>query len=490
MAHLEAGKKRSKPQGVTNPDDELRPQGVTNSPDEPEAPVNPPTTPDPPYDDGDDTGGEVGPRIAFDGTRLISCQLDPPTVTKKLLKADLNDRYDRLITVYKELEEKFHELEGLNSELEDKVRDQSEIINERDEAMARYHRAAEQRNKARTALETSQAAEAEAVSRAAAATAERDAAVTKQTEMALKFFDLQNSTPVVEATQSKKTTRLPDAPMLSDGIDVRESWKTGIKRRLAGNPDHFPDANARIQYVQSRAEGQAFRHMAPRLDEDSSDPYKDYEDILAHMKTVFSNPNHVAEARAKYQRLTMKPRYQFTTFLADFMELANEARIHEEDRKQDLYEKLPPILRNQMLGDFCEDEVSFETFKARCIRRAHAISQGQLNKAGTGKGRSYAGRATASTSSPGAASSLSNSKVKTENSATPTHVPLSTTERALLMKEGRCFDCREPGHMTRDCPKKSSSKTTAAPAVAAAQSAIDLTALEDPAVDNSGKARA
>ncbi|KAJ5139114.1 uncharacterized protein N7515_000202 [Penicillium bovifimosum] len=466
-------------------DKHSRQQRVSNPDDEPQTPPNPDsgpsheTAPDPLADNDDDTGGGFAPQITFKGTRLINLQLDSPTVTKQLLKIDLKDRYDKLTAVYKELEQKFYELERLNSELQDKPRNQEgKIIRERDEAMARYQRAREERNNARADLE-------KAVSRAAAATEEKDAAITKLHEMAIKFCDLQTRAPIVEAV--KKTTRLPDAPMLSDGVDIRyESWMTGIKRKLTGNADHFPDANARIQYVQSRAEGQAFRHMAPRLNEESPDPYKDYGDILAHMKTVFSNPNHAAEARAKYQRLTMKPRDQFTSFLADFMELANEANIHVDNRKVDLYEKLPPLLQSQMLGDSCEDEVSFETFKDRCIRRSHAIALAQQSKTTTATGR---GRSNPVSSSTGVGSSSSNTKVKTENPTSSTYVPMSATERATLMKEGRCFGCKEHGHMTRDCPKNTS-KPTAAPTVATTQPVVNLTALEDPAVDNSGKARA
>ena len=29
---------------------------------------------------------------------------------------------------------------------------------------------------------------------------------------------------------------------------------------------------------------------------------------------------------------------------------------------------------------------------------------------------------------------------------------LTTEERTLLMKEGKCFKCRKQGHLSKDCP--------------------------------------
>jgi hypothetical protein len=50
-------------------------------------------------------------------------------------------------------------------------------------------------------------------------------------------------------------------------------------------------------------------------------------------------------------------------------------------------------------------------------------------------------------------------RVKREESSNPGR--LSNSERDTLMKEGRCFNCKEQGHMTRDCPKKRLASTVA-----------------------------
>jgi hypothetical protein len=105
----------------------------------------------------------------------------------------------------------------------------------------------------------------------------------------------------------------------------------------------------RMLYVQSRCEGKAQLHIAPRMDASSSRPYEDAEDILEHLKSVLANPNRKAEAYSAYHQLTMKPRDSFTDFLAEFLQLAEEACVVRENLKRDLYLKLPHLLQTQMM---------------------------------------------------------------------------------------------------------------------------------------------
>lgn len=77
---------------------------------------------------------------------------------------------------------------------------------------------------------------------------------------------------------------------------------------------------------------------------DSSNLYMDAEDMIVHLKTVFTNPNRYTKAYTAYHKLMIKPKDSFTDFLTEFMQLAEEATIIEENRKRDLYSKLPYLL--------------------------------------------------------------------------------------------------------------------------------------------------
>lgn len=235
--------------------------------------------------------------------------------------------------------------------------------------------------------------------------------------------------------------------MLNDGKEVRfETWETVIRQKLEANADYYPLPVHRKLYVQSRCEGKAQLHIAPRMSSDASIPYADAKDIILHLKTVFANPNRRAEAYTAYHKLKMKPKDSFTDFLAEFMQLAEEAVVVAENRKRDLYSKLPYLLQSQVMWAVNQDTVSFDAFTQSCQSMAHEISLQQEAKTSS---RTRSTIPAAGAGGASAANQSSTPRVKREY--TPS---LSASERETLIREGRCFNCKEHGYMTRDCPKK------------------------------------
>ncbi|KAJ5515156.1 hypothetical protein N7463_004708 [Penicillium fimorum] len=319
------------------------------------------------------------------------------------------------------------------------------------------------------------------------AVAHRDHAARERDRFAFQLLSLQQNSnqnssgaPIVEAVATRKSTKMPDAPMLSDGKEVRfETWETVVRQKLEANADHYPLPVHRKLYVQSRCEGKAQLHIAPRLSAESSAPYADADDMIAHLKTVFANPNRRAEAYTAYHKLKMKPKDSFTDFLAEFMQLAEEAVAVEENRKRDLYSKLPYLLQSQVMWAVNQDSVPFETFTQNCQSMSHEINLQQESK---NTSRSRATVLAGSGGGTGIATSQYTPRVKREGSAISTS--LSATERETLMKEGRCFNCKEQGHMTRECPKKKSNTLVAA--VTPTPRVVEIQELED----DQGKASA
>ncbi|KAI3115140.1 transcriptional regulator family: Zinc finger, CCHC-type [Penicillium roqueforti] len=218
----------------------------------------------------------------------------------------------------------------------------------------------------------------------------------------------------------------------------------------------------------------------------SSNLYLDAEDIIAHLRTVFANPNRKAEAYTSYHKLTMKPRDDFTDFLAEFMQLAEEAAVVKENRKRDLYLKLPYLLQSQVMWAVNQNQVNFDAFVQTCQSMAHEINLQQEKKTVNRT------RATASSSvqsgSTQATTTTYNPRVKKEQ-GTNYAGGMTTTEREALMREGKCFYCKEKGHMTRDCPKKQNTATVAVTSTRTPRIS-ELEELEGNDVQDQGKAPA
>ena len=159
------------------------------------------------------------------------------------------------------------------------------------------------------------------------------------------IYQLVNHTsvPIVEA--GRKTTKMLDAPMLSDGKVVRfETWETVMRQKLEANANHYLLPIYRKLYIQSRYEGKAQLYIVPRMSSDSSNLYGDTEDMIVHLKTVFTNPNRYTKTYTIYHKLIIKPKDDFTDFLTEFIQLAEEAAVIEENYKHDLYSKLLYLL--------------------------------------------------------------------------------------------------------------------------------------------------
>ncbi|KAI3220470.1 hypothetical protein DTO012A9_10171 [Penicillium roqueforti] len=296
------------------------------------------------------------------------------------------------------------------------------------------------------------------------AAAHRDVAVRERDDLAYRLVLAQSETnrarsdtPIMGVT-GQKSTKMPDAPMLKDGKEVRfETWETVIRQKLEANADHYPLPVHRKLYVQSRCEGKAQLHIAPRMSATSNNPYADAEDIIVHLRTVFANPNRRAEAYTAYHKLKMKPKEDFTDFLAEFMQLAEEAAVVEENRKRDLYSKLPYLLQSQVMWAVNQETVPFDAFTQSCQSMSHEISLQQEAK-GTARARAT----TAFGSGVGTTANQSGFTPRIKREGTASSSGLSATERETLMKEGRCFYCKEKGHMTFECPKKKANAAVSA----------------------------
>jgi len=185
---------------------------------------------------------------------------------------------------------------------------------------------------------------------------ERDEAQQQLRE--LERQDREGSAPA-PAPSGKKSSKLPDGKRLADGKDPKfESWLIDIENKLEANADHYPTALARMQYVKSMCEGEAADHLLPRFRKDSPQRYRDINDIIEHLKTIYYNANHVTSATRAFQRLYMNDT-KFQIFLSKFVLNAQEAELPATQWKDELYERLSSKMQRQLVKESYNNTISY-----------------------------------------------------------------------------------------------------------------------------------
>lgn len=200
---------------------------------------------------------------------------------------------------------------------------------------------------------------------------ERDAFATQMARMMMnRTSSAQQSSHVAVPSKSAK---IPDPPLLTDGKEPRfDDWLLLISQKLSANAAHFNTPQLRMAYVASHCEGRAQKHITPRMRSDTANPYTDSDDMLDHLTTIYSDPNHVTTAKHQFRQLYMKAGDKFHDFLSEFLYLAAEAGVAEEDWKDELYHKLTTELQKLCISASIQDG-TFQEFSSTVSQTASRL---------------------------------------------------------------------------------------------------------------------
>jgi Zinc knuckle len=261
----------------------------------------------------------------------------------------------------------------------------------------------------------------------------------------------QNRQASPEIGSSRKTTKLPDPPVFTDGTDINiNNWLSRMRKKLRSNKDHFPTEDMKLAYAEGRIGGQAATHAEERFKEDATEPYETVEDLFEHLHMIYTDPNRLFTAKNEFKKLYMKKDQTFHDFYTKFLQLAGEAKIAITDQKYELYTKLSFGLQKAVITNY-NSEGTVQEFAKQCTvfdqslkaieeREGRTTGRQKSNKNGT-----TSREPTETSQTPNVSKNNSNNK----------EIPKYGSElRQQLSKAGKCFICQESGHLMRDCPKR------------------------------------
>ncbi len=248
-----------------------------------------------------------------------------------------------------------------------------------------------------------------------------------------------------------------------DGKDPSiDQWLSKMRGKFEINWDHYPIDRNKLIYAENRVGGKALQHLEPYLRLNSITPFTTINDLFNHFKDIFSNAYRKEHAMEKFRELKMGTS-SFTDFYSEFIRLASDLEYTSKMFIREFKYKLMPRLQD-CLNSRVKLPTSISALAKRCL---FIYEQMQATDRIRDRTKPQATRTTpasvsirevahpyqrlvTNTRANTSFSRLSSSIIGTIT-PTPQH---SDTERTRLMKEGRCFSCKERGHTAYDYPRK------------------------------------
>ena len=94
--------------------------------------------------------------------------------------------------------------------------------------------------------------------------------------------------------------------------------------------------------------------------------------MLEHLKTIYDDLNQVTTAKNQFRQLYMKTTDRFHDFLSEFLYLAAEAGVSDDDLKDELYHRITTKLQELTMAEI-NSNGSFRQFTSFCSQTASRL---------------------------------------------------------------------------------------------------------------------